>query len=101
MRFALLGDHPDGLDFSRSLAETGRHELSLYSGPSAGLENLRRVGLSPRSVSDLEEALADPNIDAVIVASNLSVRPRQLIRALQSECHVLCVHPADVSPDVA
>jgi predicted dehydrogenase len=29
------------------------------------------------------------------------VRPAQLRRALQSECHVLCVHPADPSPDVA
>ena len=75
--------------------------MLLYSGAPDGLESLRRVGLTPRSIGDLEELLADPDIDAVIIASSLSVRQRQLIRALQSECHVLCVHPADVTPDVA
>lgn len=101
MRFALLGDHPDGLDLVRALAATGRHELAVYSGPSAGRADLSRAGLEPRSVGDLEEVLADPDIDAVIVAGNLSVRRGQLLRALQSECHVLCVHPADGTPDTA
>lgn len=101
MRFALLGDHPDGLDLACVLAASGRHELRLYSGPSAGLQYLARHGLAPRSIGDLEEVLADPDLDAVIVASGLALRRGQLLRALQSECHVLCVHPADGSPDVA
>jgi predicted dehydrogenase len=54
-----------------------------------------------RSVGDLEEVLADPAIEAVIVASDLSVRAAQLRRALQSERHVVCVHPADQTPDAA
>lgn len=101
MQFALLGDHPDGLDFIRVAVESGRHELTIYSGPPSGLDALGRMGLTPQSVVELEEVLANPNIDAVVIASSLSVRPRQLIRALQSECHVVCVHPADASPDVA
>ena len=101
MRFALLGDHPDGLDMARALAATLRHQLRLYSGPVAGFQQLQRHGLIARSVVDLEEVLVDPELDAVIVASNPTSRPGQLRRALQSECHVLCVHPADPSPDVA
>ena len=101
MLFALLGDHLDGLDFARALTASGRHELAIYSGPPAGLEHLRRHGLSPRAIGDLEEVLADPAVEAVIVASSLTVRRHQLVRALRSECHVLCVHPADISPDAA
>jgi predicted dehydrogenase len=101
MHFALLGDHPDGLDMAAALVATGRHELSIYHGPTAGHDALRARSLAPRSVSDLEEVLAIPSIEAVIVAGKLSVRAAQLRRALQSERHVLCVHPPDPSPDVA
>src|SRR5207237_8236147 len=54
-----------------------------------------------RSVGDAEEVLADPTIDAVIVAGAAAVRPAQLRRALQSERPALCVHPADQGPDFA
>jgi predicted dehydrogenase len=101
MRFALLGDHPDGLDMARALVASGRHQLATYSGPPVGAETLRRWDLVPRRVGDLEEVLADPAIEAVIVAGSPSVRPNQLRRALQSERHVLCVYPPDTSPDTA
>lgn len=100
MRFALLGDHPDGLDMARALNETGRHELAVYSGPSAGEETLRRWGLKVARVGDLEEVLADPALDLVLVASSHALRPGQLRRALQSERHVFCLHPADLTPDL-
>jgi myo-inositol 2-dehydrogenase/D-chiro-inositol 1-dehydrogenase len=101
MRFALLGDHVDGLMFARALAESGRHELRLYSGSPAGLDYLQRHGMTPAALVDLEALLADPSMDAVIVAGTLHSRRVQLRRALQSECHVLCVHPADAGPDTA
>ncbi|MSQ94019.1 MAG: hypothetical protein EXR98_05620 [Gemmataceae bacterium] len=101
MHFALLGDHRDGLDVAEALVASGRHELRLYSGPVPGLARLQRLGLNPRSVGDLEEVLADPDLDVVIVASGPALRAGQLRRALQSECHVLCIHPADPSPDLA
>jgi len=101
MRFALLGDHADGLDMARALAESGRHELAVYSGPALGVETLARWNLHPDRVGDVEEILADPRIDAVIVAGPSADRPAQLRRALQSERHVLCVHPADQNPDTA
>src|SRR5262245_21869406 len=101
MRFALLGDHPDGLDVARALAESGRHELAVYSGPPLGAEELARWGLAPQRIGDVEEILVDPAIDAVLVAGGVGGRPDQLRRALQSERHVLCVHPAGPSPDIA
>jgi predicted dehydrogenase len=99
MRFALLGDHPDGLAMARALVASTRHELIIYSGSATGLNYLLRWALSPRYVGDLEEILADPNVEAVIVAGKTGIRPAQLRRALQSERHVLCSHPADDSPD--
>ena len=86
---------------AQALAASGRHRLSIYSGSALGHLQLQRQGLDPRTVGDLEEVLADEDIDAVIVAGAPSARAAQLRRALQSECHVLCVHPADPAPDIA
>jgi predicted dehydrogenase len=100
MRFALLGDHPDGVAMACALAESGRHGILAYTAPLS--EAVRRTwGESARRVSDVEEVLADPAIEAVIVAGNVNVRPAQLRRALQSERHVLCVHPPDPTPEIA
>src|SRR5436309_4616651 len=99
MRFALLGDHPDGLEMARALAGSGRHEVVCYTGPVAGLELLRRWQPAARAVGDVEEVLADPAVEAVVVAAPAGQRGAQLRRALQSERHVLCVHPADQTPD--
>src|SRR5262245_14299327 len=62
MRFALIGDHVDGLEMARALAQTGRHELALYSGPALGSEILSRWNLTPPRQADLEEVLADPAV---------------------------------------
>ena len=67
MHFALLGDHEDGLALARALAETGRHRLRCYSGSPIGEEYLRRWELNVPRVPDLEEVLADPAVEAVIV----------------------------------
>ena len=101
MRFALLGNHPDGLNMAAALRATGRHELAAYCGPKAGADLLQSQGWSGRLTGDLEEVLADPAVEAGIVAGPPATRAAQLRRALQSERHVLCVHPADQSPDAA
>ena len=67
MRFALLGDHIDGLDMARALVESGRHELSVYSGPRPGLDHLGRWGLQPRPVGDVEDILAGEPLRIVII----------------------------------
>lgn len=99
MRFALLGEHPHGIELSLALLASNRHSLVALTGAFSP-EILERLG-HPRRISDLEELLADPTVDAVIVAGSPSVREAQLRRALQSERHVLCVHPADARPDLA
>src|SRR5437868_14564450 len=101
MRFALLGDHPDGLEMARALVTPARHALAGCHGPPVGAEVLRRWGLSFKTVADLEEVLADPEIEAGIVAGSIAERPAQLRRALQSERHVLCVHPPDNTREIA
>lgn len=101
MRFALLGEHLDGLAMARALTASGRHELAIFSGTTLGAESLGRFELHPARVGDLEEVLADPQIEAVIVAGSPGARANQMRRALQAERHVLCVHPADQSPDTA
>jgi hypothetical protein len=65
------------------------------------MEYLRRWQIPVTQVADLEEILADPAIEAVIVASAPALRPAQLRRALQSERHVLCLHPPGDTPDLA
>jgi predicted dehydrogenase len=100
MRFALLGNHPDGLEMAAALVQTGRHEIAAYTAtiPEALLGNL---GSAARAVRDLEEILSDPAIGAVIVAGSPVNRPAQLRRALQSERDVLCVWPPDATPETA
>jgi predicted dehydrogenase len=98
MRFALLGDHPDGVETASALVASGRHQVVAYS---AALPEEVRGRLGGRRVADLEEVLADPEVEAVIVAGAPDRRAEQLRRALQSERHVLCVHPAEQTPELA
>jgi predicted dehydrogenase len=127
MRFALLGDHPDGLGFARALVDTARHELVAFTAPvpfevarrqpvassavavaealterpaESGVGTLQGRAVSRRP-TDLEKILADPTIEAVIVAGRLADRPALLRRALQSERHVVCVHPVDQAPETS
>ncbi len=99
MRFALLGDHPDGRAAAAALAAGGRHELTAYT--TAADADLRRWASGARRVSDTEEVLADPAVEAVIVAGRADDLAAQLRRALQSERHVLCIYPPGDTPDIA
>jgi hypothetical protein len=98
MRFAILGDHADGWAVGRSLAATGRHELVVYQGDTP-LETARQLSAGVRRQPDLEEILADPQVDGVIVATPVETRLDVLRRVLQSERSALCVHPVDQTPD--
>jgi predicted dehydrogenase len=99
MRFALVGDDPDGLETARALAASGRHDLIAYADAPAA--EVADWAPGARRAAELEDVLADPAVEAVVVAGRPDVRPAQLRRALQSERHVLCVHPPDHTPDIA
>lgn len=94
MRFALLGDHADGLAAARALVQTGRHELLAVLG-----ESPPAFAANAKVHADVEEILADPAVELVIVATDLPRRGDDLRRALQSERHVLCAHPCAANID--
>jgi predicted dehydrogenase len=99
MRFALLGSHPDALDMACALVQSGRHQLAAFTAVVS--DDLRRRCPDSKPVADLEEVLADPAVEMVVVAGTLANRAQQLRRALQSERHVLCVYPPDDAPEIA
>jgi predicted dehydrogenase len=107
MRFALVGDDFDGIEIARAFAATGRHELGLVHSVRPNLLNeilsigVPGVSRPVKHVADVEEILADPEIEIVIVASAPTARAEHLRRALQSERHVICVHPVESSPEAA
>jgi predicted dehydrogenase len=98
MRFALFGNHPRGWNLVEALLGSGRHELIAFTRDSPRSTSMHS---NARRVSDIEEILADPTVEVVIVADTLDSRPAQLRRALQSERHVLCVHPPGDGPEIA
>src|SRR5437870_3731266 len=100
MRFALLGDHADGRAIARALIASGRHRLHAYFGSRTEADT--RLEWPQISVlTDLEELLADPAVEAIVVAGKPAERLDQLRRVLQSERSAFCVHPVDTKPDGA
>src|SRR5204863_8387534 len=96
-RFAISGGHAAGWAVGRVLAAAG-HELVVYQGETP-LEIARQLSPGVRRQTDLEEILADPQVEAVIVATSADTRLDVLRRALQSERPALCVDPVDRRPD--
>jgi hypothetical protein len=98
MRFAILGNHPDGWRLAEALRESGRHEFVAHAGlrPS---DEITANWTNIRLGADFEDVLADPQIETAIVASPISSRLDNLRRVLQSERPAFCVHPVDTKPD--
>jgi predicted dehydrogenase len=101
MRFALLGTEKEGVEMASALVATGRHQLLYIAAGRLDPSLRQRWSEEVKIAHDVEEVLADPEVDTVLVASSLSNRAAHLRRALQSERIVLCLHPADTRPDAA
>src|SRR5262245_43887398 len=95
MRFALLGNHPDGLAMARALAAAGNPVVAVCETSQPHFAE------SARSYSDIEDLLADPAVEAVVVAGPIGKRFEQLRRVIQSERAAYCVHPCDEKLDRA
>ena len=95
MRFALLGNHPDGLAMAQALAAAGNPLVAVCDRSPPDFAAMAR------SYSDLEDLLADPAVEAVVVAGPLGKRFEQLRRVIQSERAAYCVHPCDEKLDRA
>lgn len=100
MRALLLGSHPDAVDLAVALASAGVLDLTAYAGPPDVAAHWQGRGWPVQVLRDAEAALALRNIDWIVVGDDLPFRPFLLKRALQSERHVLAVHPVDLEPDV-
>jgi len=100
MRFGLIGDHPDGLKLTHALAELSSYELVVVAGPKSTVDHLRQAGHAFAIVPDVEALLVIPQVEMVIIADALDHRGEMLRRAVQSDKHVLCVHPPDILPDI-
>ncbi len=97
MRFALLGNRADGVEMARALIASGRHTLLYHA--TAATDPGPRWPDGARRAADLEEVLADPAVEMVLVASGPAHRAAHLRRAMQSERDVVCVHPPDARTD--
>jgi hypothetical protein len=98
MRFAILGNHAEGWQLAAALRDTGRHEIVAYAGLPPN-DQIRADWTNIRFGTDIEDVLADPQVEAVIIASPITSRLDHLRRALQSERPAFCVHPVDTKPD--
>jgi len=96
MRCALIGDHGDGRAFAQAAVATGRYELAAYCGTDTVWAGQHFP--TARVTVDVEDILADPKIEACIVAVPIEKRLEVTRRVLQSERHALVVHPVDLSP---
>src|SRR5262249_18459928 len=101
MRFALLGNHVDGLELAGALVASGRHQLLYHAATAIDPSFRERLPAGTLQVHDLEEILADPEVEMVLVASGPANRAAHLRRAAQSERHAFCAPPADDTPDAA
>src|SRR5262249_61242885 len=93
MRFALLGSHADGVAMASALVASGRHEL-VYFTAAAG----QTWPAGARQVHDLEEVLADPAVEAVLVGRGPAHPPPPPRPPPPSERPALCRPPAPPAP---
>jgi len=96
MRFVLVGDHPDVQAFATAAISAG-HRLIGYCGSAPTFA--RSLSANIKVTADLEELLADPATEAVIIGSPVNSRLDVARRVLQSERSAAIAWPVDVKPD--
>ena len=91
---AVVGAGYWGVNHVRTFARLAGCELARVCDPDA--KNLKRAaGLAPSAKlgGDYAEVLADPRIDAVVLATPAVLHAEQTIAALRAGKHVLCEKP--------
>lgn len=101
MNIALAGQGAFGVKHLEALrAIDGANVISLAGGRSASVEAVARQFGIPHWTSDYAEMLAQPGLDAVIIASPTQVHAQQAIDAMRAGKHVLVEIPiADSAAD--
>jgi myo-inositol 2-dehydrogenase / D-chiro-inositol 1-dehydrogenase len=96
IRFALFGCGRIGRVHADSIDVHPRAELAWVYDPieSAALEVGKRYGAA--TAPDVDAAMADPNVDAVVIASATPTHVDLLTRAVRAGKAVLCEKPIDL-----
>lgn len=94
MRLAVAGEGAFGSAHLKALSELGDVEAALLIGgvEAATRETAERFGVA-RWTTDFEAAIAEPDIDAVILATPTPLHAAQAIACLQAGKHVLVEIP--------
>ena len=93
MNILILGNDPEELAWAKWFRERGEHRLvAMFPGSHdpalAGVPVAR----------DLDDALARPGIDAVIVGGPIADRAESLRRAAAEGLAIICIHPPGLTP---
>jgi 2-hydroxy-4-carboxymuconate semialdehyde hemiacetal dehydrogenase len=98
---ALVGQGAFGVKHLEALRNIdGVKVISLAGGRSASVEQVANQFGIPHFTSNYEETLAQPGLDAVIIASPTQVHAKQAIQAMRAGKHVLVEIPiADSAED--
>lgn len=94
--FALIGCGRIGRVHARNIAAHPRAELVTCYDVVASSAAAVEVELGARQARTVDEALADPRIDAVLVASSTDTHVDLIARSVQAGKPVLCEKPVDL-----
>ena len=86
MNFLILGGGPIELAWARVIAESGKHRVLSVFPAFTELPELR-------ASSDLDDALATPGVEAVLVGGALDLRAESLRSVASSGLPAICLHP--------
>lgn len=97
---AVLGAGMHGRVLMRSLQQEGRAELRWVCSATAASTDAAAAEFNvPQRSTDWRDALADPAVDAVVIATPPHLHAPQLLAALQAGKHVLVEKPLATSPE--
>jgi predicted dehydrogenase len=78
----------------QAAANSGLADVVLLTDPSADcLLEARRMATNANTVSSYEEMIADPEVDAVVIATPSALHEQQAVQALQNGKAVFCQKP--------
>lgn len=111
LRLAIIGVGVRGSEHLKSAIEVQNKDQTIEIAALCDVFNRRLdeaahkvkqgVGKQPRRIADYRELLADPSVDAVIIATPDHWHARQAIDALDAKKHVYCEKPMTHSLDEA
>jgi myo-inositol 2-dehydrogenase/D-chiro-inositol 1-dehydrogenase len=92
-RVALVGAGRIARVHAEAYRSVARGSLVACTDPVAAAAKSLAAGYDLRIAPDLDALLADPEVDALIIASPNGLHPDQTIRCLQAGKHVFCQKP--------